>query len=71
VSSGSVALQILLLGAIFVGMGVVSDGAYALLAGSLGDWMKRNLRLLKAQRYFAGTVFIALGIATALHGSKK
>lgn len=68
VSRGSVALQILMLGIAFVAMGVVSDGAYALLAGILGDWLKQRMRLLKAQRYFAGTVFIALGIATALHG---
>jgi threonine/homoserine/homoserine lactone efflux protein len=71
VSKGAVAPQILLLGFLFVVMGLMSDGAYALLAGSIGDWLKRNFRLLKAQRYFAGSVFIALGVVTALHGSGK
>lgn len=71
VSRGAVVPQILLLGTIFVAMGMVSDGVYAVLAGSIGDWLKKNIRLLKAQRYFAGSVFIALGVVTALHGSGK
>jgi len=71
VSRGSVALQVLLLGAILVVMGIVSDGAYAVLAGTAGNWLRENLNFLRAQRYFAGTVFIALGLTTALAGSGK
>lgn len=37
--------------------------------GTLGNWLKGNLRFLRAQRYFAGSVFIALGVTTALAGS--
>jgi threonine/homoserine/homoserine lactone efflux protein len=71
VSRGSVTGQVLLLGFLFVVMGVLSDGVYAILAGTAGEWIRRHLQLLKAQRYFAGTVFIALGITTALHGAGR
>jgi threonine/homoserine/homoserine lactone efflux protein len=62
---GSVALQIVLLGGLFAVMGIFSDGLYAVLAGTLGKWLKGNLRVLRAQRYFAGTVYIGLGLTTA------
>ncbi len=70
-AKGAVSAQILFLGAAFVVMGLFSDGHYALLAGSLGKWLRSNLRFLCAQRYFAGTVYIALGAVTALSGAHK
>lgn len=69
VSQGNVARQILLLGTIFVLMGIVSDGLYALLAGTVGGWLRGNLRFLRAQRYFSGGIFVALGVTAALAGS--
>lgn len=63
---GSVALQIFLLGLLLVSMGLLTDGSYALLAGTAGNWLKNNMRVLRAQRYFAGTIYIALGMVTAL-----
>jgi len=71
VGHGTVAFQIFLLGAIFVGLGICSDGIYAMLAGSIGGWLKGNLGFLRAQRYFAGGVFIALGVVTALSSSSN
>ena len=71
VSGGNVALQIFFLGVIFVVLGIVSDGIYAILAGMMGNWLRGNLSFLRAQRYFAGTVFIALGVTAALSGSGK
>lgn len=68
---GRVAFQIFFLGVVFTLIGIVSDGLWAMLAGTLGRWLKGNLKFLLAQRYFAGTVFIALGITTALSGSHK
>ena len=70
VSAGSVGMQILFLGTLLVTMGIVTDGAYAIAAGSLGDWLKNRPRVVTAQRLFAGGVFISLGLATALGGGK-
>jgi threonine/homoserine/homoserine lactone efflux protein len=68
---GSLALQLLLLGAIFVGLGMLTDGSYALLAGSFGQWLKRSRTFARMQRYVAGTVYIGLGVTTALAGSSN
>ncbi len=68
---GSAAMQILVLGGIMMVLGTLSDSIYALLAGSVGNSMRQNLRFLRIQRYFAGTVYLALGAATALTGSNK
>jgi threonine/homoserine/homoserine lactone efflux protein len=55
--------QVVVLGAVFVLLGIVSDGLYALAAGSLGPWLRRRRRLL---RLGSGTVYVGLGAATAL-----
>ncbi len=70
VDAGSVGLQILLLGALFVTMGIVTDGIYAVAAGGLGEWIRRRPQVVTAQRWFAGGIFITLGITTALTGGK-
>lgn len=68
---GSVTAQILLLGGIFVVMAFMSDSFYAILAGTLGQWLKGNVRYLRWQRYFTGSAYIALGLGAALAGSNK
>ena len=68
---GNVTGQTLLLGALFVGMAFITDSLYALLASSLADRLRGNQRFQKGQRYFAGLVYVGLGITTALTGSKK
>jgi threonine/homoserine/homoserine lactone efflux protein len=71
VARGAVAMQIVLLGLILVLLGTLSDLIYALLAGSVGNWLRGNLKFLRTQRYFAGSVYIGLGAATALGGTHK
>jgi len=68
---GSVTAQILLLGGIFVVMAFISDSFYAILAGTLGQWLKGNVRYLRWQRYFTGSAYIALGLGAALAGSNR
>jgi threonine/homoserine/homoserine lactone efflux protein len=68
---GPVALQIMLLGTVFAVVGIFSDSLYALLAGAFGQWWKGNLSFLRAQRYFAGTVYIGLGLTTAFADGKS
>lgn len=71
VSLGHAILQMLLLGAIFVLMGLVSDGAWALLAGSAGEWLKGHTGVLRMQRLLTGGVFIGLGVAMAVTGTSR
>jgi threonine/homoserine/homoserine lactone efflux protein len=70
-SRGNVTGQTLLLGTLFVGMAFITDSLYALLASSLADRLRGNQNFQKGQRYFAGLVYVGLGITTALTGSKK
>jgi threonine/homoserine/homoserine lactone efflux protein len=68
---GNVTAQTLLLGALFVGLACITDSLYALLASSVADRLRNHRRFQKGQRYFAGLVYLGLGITTALTGSKK
>jgi len=65
-SKGSIAPQLLTLGCLFVLMAVVTDGLYALLAGTAGQWLKGTRSFLRVERYVAGSVYIGLGVAAAL-----
>jgi threonine/homoserine/homoserine lactone efflux protein len=68
---GNVTGQTLLLGALFVGLALITDSLYALAASSLAERLRGNQHFLKGQRYFAGLVYVGLGITTALTGTKK
>jgi threonine/homoserine/homoserine lactone efflux protein len=70
-SRGLESTQMLFLGVLFVSMALITDGSYALLAGTAGGWLKQNRSFLRAQRYFAGTVYIGLGITAALASSSR
>lgn len=71
VSKGHVALQMILLGVMFASLGILSDGTYAIAAGTFGQWLRRHAGILKAQRYFAGCVYLGLGVLTAATGNGK
>ncbi|MBA3320775.1 MAG: LysE family translocator [Pyrinomonadaceae bacterium] len=71
VERGAVPMQILFFGAVLVVLGFFSDTIYAVLAGSIGGLLRENLKFLRLQRYFAGSVYIGLGAATALTGTSK
>jgi threonine/homoserine/homoserine lactone efflux protein len=70
-SAGHVGLQMLLLGLIFIALAVVSDGTWALVAGTASDRLRGRAGFLRTQRYVSGTVFVGLGVATALSGSHR
>jgi len=65
-SAGSVTLQFLTLGGLFVMMAVITDSLYALLASTAGAWLKKNQSFLNAERYVVGSVYIGLGVTAAL-----
>ena len=68
---GAAATQILCLGAVVVVLGFTSGSVYSLLAGGIGDLLRGNLKFLRGQRYFAGSVYIGLGLTTALTGTNR
>jgi threonine/homoserine/homoserine lactone efflux protein len=70
-AKGNVVGQNLILGAIFVGMAIITDSMYALVASSLAERLAGNRKFQKGGRVFAGLVYIGLGITTALAGTKK
>lgn len=70
-AAGAVWLQILLLGCSFVLLGLATDGLYALAAGSLRDLFRNSVRVLKTQKLVSGTVYIGLGLMTALAGNQN
>jgi threonine/homoserine/homoserine lactone efflux protein len=70
-SKGSPALQLLALGCLFVLMAIITDSLYALLAGSIGQWLKSTRSFLWVERYLAGTVYIGLGVMSALAETKR
>jgi threonine/homoserine/homoserine lactone efflux protein len=70
-SKGAIAGQMLFLGCIFVMLAVISDSMYALLAGTVGQWLKSSRSVLLAQRYVIGFVYIALGVTAALTDAQR
>jgi threonine/homoserine/homoserine lactone efflux protein len=70
-SKGSITLQLLTLGCMFVLMAIVTDSLYALLAGTVGQWLKGSRSFLKMGRYLVGTVYIGLGVMAAFADTKR
>jgi threonine/homoserine/homoserine lactone efflux protein len=66
-----VASQIAFLGLLFAALGFVTDGCYALVAGTAGNMLKRSRAYLRFERYVSGTLFIGLGVTAALAGNGK
>lgn len=73
-SRGPVWAQMILLGLTFAVVALFTDGLYALLSGTAADWLRRrneSPRFRRAGRYASGSVYLALGAATAISGSGK
>jgi threonine/homoserine/homoserine lactone efflux protein len=68
---GAAWLQILLLGLIVAALGLLSDGAWAVVAGTLGERLRRSRRFPLVQRYVSGSVFVCLGALAAFTGRVK
>ncbi len=65
------AVQIAVLGVLFAVLGLVTDSIWAIAAGTAGGMLRRSRRFVRAQRYVSGTVYIGLGVATALAGGAE
>ena len=64
---GHVVVQTLLLGTVFTLLAVLSDGACALLAGTLGGWLRSPARRRRLKRV-SGAIYLGLGVAAAVTG---
>nr|WP_220476090.1 LysE family translocator [Microcella alkalica] len=58
-------VQMLLLGAIFLVIGIVSDGLYGVAAGTAREWFASNRGRIAAVRAAGGGALIALGLVMA------
>lgn len=64
--NGSVVLQLSVLGAVFVLLGLLSTMVFALGAGGLGTFLRRHPAVLKWQGKVVGGIYCALGVRLAL-----
>jgi threonine/homoserine/homoserine lactone efflux protein len=70
-SAGPVAPQMLVLGVTLVGIGVLSDGTYALLAAGAGRKLRETAAARRLLDRLSGGVFVALGVAAAVAGEPR
>lgn len=63
---GALALQLGLLGGVFIIATILIFGAIALLAGLIGQWLNRSPRAQLVMNRLAGTVFVALALKLAM-----
>ena len=68
---GNPGKQFLVLGTIMVSMGLVTDSIYAVMAGRASEWLKKPGGRLSYQQWFAGTVYLGLGVLTLLVGPAR
>jgi threonine/homoserine/homoserine lactone efflux protein len=68
---GAVGAQVLALGMLFVALGLVTDGLYALSAGQAARWLRSGAGVLRGQRYVTGGVYIGLGLVAAFADSRR
>jgi threonine/homoserine/homoserine lactone efflux protein len=64
--SGSVSLQVALLGVVFVVIALASDVTYAVLADALAGRIRRTGRGARVRRWATGGIFVALGLSAAV-----
>lgn len=68
-AAGSLQLQFLILGSIFLAIALVSDSAWGLLAASARTWFARSPQRLEAVGGAGGAMIFGLGASVALSGS--
>ena len=69
-SAGDVPGQILVLGAVFFAMALVSDSLWAIAAGTARSWLARSPRRLASLGAASGLVLVGIGVRLALTGRK-
>jgi threonine/homoserine/homoserine lactone efflux protein len=70
-ASGWVTGQIIGLGLLFAFMATITDGTWALVAGSSRGLLLNSPRYVRSERYVTGSVLIGLGLTAAFSGSRN
>jgi threonine/homoserine/homoserine lactone efflux protein len=65
---GPIAPQILLLGVVWIALGLASDGAFALLASAMAGRLRRSARARRRLDVTSGVVYLGLGAVAAFTG---
>jgi threonine/homoserine/homoserine lactone efflux protein len=66
--AGHVPEQLLVLGAVFAGVALVSDGTWALVAGTARSWFTKSKRRLELVGGASGLVMVGIGLRLAFTG---
>jgi threonine/homoserine/homoserine lactone efflux protein len=69
-AAGHVPVQLLTLGAIFIGIALISDSMWAIAAASARNWFTRSPRRLELIGGASGLAMIGIGASLALTGGK-
>ena len=69
--AGPVAPQMLVLGTMLVGLGVLSDGTYALVAARAGQRLRATASARRLLDRVSGAIFVALGVVAAVAGEPR
>ncbi len=72
-SRGAAWTQVVVLGATLAFLGLFTDGLYALVGGTAGDWIRKQSAgagLRRVGRYVTGGIYIALGAVAAVSGKE-
>ncbi|QLY31642.1 LysE family translocator [Nocardia huaxiensis] len=68
-ASGPLPVQMLILGFLFLAIALVSDSAWALVAGSARDWFAKSPKRMDAVGGAGGVMIIGLGASVAVSGN--
>lgn len=64
--AGNVPMQLMLLGCIFAAIALLSDGTWAVVAGTAREWLSGNPKRLVVMRAIGGIVMVCLGLAVLI-----
>ena len=70
-AAGTPGLQIVVLGLLFLLIAMISDGTYALLAGTAAEHLRGSFRSRQRLDRISGTIIIGLGAVAVLTGHRK
>ncbi|WP_226573304.1 LysE family translocator [Acuticoccus sediminis] len=64
-ANGAPAIQLMVLGIVFVALGLIATVAFAVCAGHVGSVMRKNPAMVRWQRRIVGSIYCALGARLA------